>query len=120
MPSLTLSVLKQLVANLPSTKVKENGNITAFYVKAKVFITYNHQHNRSCAKLSASDQALFTKVGKGSVEPVPNKYGKYGWTLLYMQTIDPKLYEAVLTMAYCHNAPQVLAQQVLNSLIDLD
>jgi hypothetical protein len=120
MEKLSLEFLRALVSLLPETKEKPMPNKITFYVKSKVFATYNLRHFRSCVKLSAEDQAIFTNAGKGAVVPVPNSYGKLGWTLLLMDSIDPKLYQAAVTMAYCQAAPKILADIVLNLSLEND
>lgn len=43
---------------------------------------------------------------------VPNKWGKQGWTLINLATVQEETLVDALTMAYCEVAPKKLAAQV--------
>ncbi len=69
-------------------------------------------NNKATLKLSEIDQDVFSSTSRGSIYPVPNKWGKQGWTIIEIDQVDPSLFEDALTTAYCLVAPQKLAQRV--------
>ena len=82
---------------------------TSFRVKNKIFATYDVTKNEACIKLSEIDQNVFSMVDKEAICPVPNKWGKQGWTFLALQSINKELFQEALTASYCHVAPKNLA-----------
>jgi hypothetical protein len=50
------------------------------------------------------------------IYPVPNKWGKFGWTLVNLKTIDQEMLMEVLTAAYCTVAPPKLAEPYLKQI----
>jgi len=83
--------------------------VISFRVKKKIFATLNVKENRACLKLSLIDQDVFSKVSNGTIYPVPNAWGKYGWTLVDLKNVKKALFRDAITCAYCNVAPQKLA-----------
>ena len=82
---------------------------TSFRVKKKIFATLNVKENRACLKLSETDQSVFCAFDKEVMYPVPNKWGKQGWTLVNLKKIRKDMFADALTCAYCEVAPEKLA-----------
>lgn len=82
----------------------------SFRVKKKIFATLNEKQQRATLKLSESDQSIFSLYGdKTTVFPVPNKWGKQGWTQFLLDKVDEEFFNDALTAAYCEVAPKHLA-----------
>lgn len=88
----------------------------SFKVKNKIFVTHNAKQNRCCAKLSAEEQPLFCMIDKAIIFPVPNKWGKHGWTLVNLNLVSEELLIDVLTAAYCNVAPPKLSAPFLKQI----
>lgn len=88
----------------------------SFRVKKKIFATLNVKENRATLKLSEADQSIFSLYGdKTAVYPVPNKWGKMGWTQFRLEKVEEAFfYEALLT-AYCEVAPKSMAEKYLQA-----
>ena len=84
-------------------------DMTAFRIKKKIFVTLNAKENRTCLKLSLIDQDVFSKTNPDIIFPVPNKWGKYGWTLVSLSKVRKTVFRDALTCAYCNVAPKELA-----------
>jgi hypothetical protein len=91
-------------------------NIKVYKVKGKVFATHNAKENRCCIKLSLIDQPLFCMIDPQIIYEVPNKYGKFGWTLINLKLVSEELLIEALTAAYCNVAPAKLKAPYLQSI----
>ncbi len=83
----------------------------SFRVKKKIFATLNQKENRACLKLSETNQSVFCSFDKEVMFPVPNKWGKQGWTLVNLKKIRKEMFADALTCAYCEVAPEKLARK---------
>ncbi len=72
----------------------------AFKVKSKIFVTIDAKADRICVKLSPIDQNVFCSFNPEVIHPVPNKWGKHGWTLAYLQELPYDLLTDFLCCAY--------------------
>lgn len=81
---------------------------TSFRVAKKIFVTLNEQEKRMTVKLSAIDQDVFCTFDKEVVYPVPNAWGKQGWTHANLKTIRKEMLKDLLSVAYCTVAPKKL------------
>ena len=81
----------------------------SFRIGKKIFATLDTKLNRACLKLSEADQSLFSSHDKSVIYPVPNKWGKQGWTFVELKKVKATLLKAMLTAAYCSVAPKALA-----------
>jgi predicted DNA-binding protein (MmcQ/YjbR family) len=111
-PMPTINQLRKLSLSFPETTEEPHFEKTSFRVKKKIFATYDQQRKTATVKLSEIDQNVFSAAAKGIIYPVPNKWGKQGWTIVDMQTISKDLFNDVVTTAYCEVAPAKLSQTV--------
>lgn len=85
---------------------------TSFRITKKVFATLNEKHQRVTLKLSENDQSIFSLYGdKTGVYPVPNKWGKQGWTHFLLDKVEEEFMNDALMSAYCEVAPKHLASK---------
>lgn len=82
---------------------------TSFRVKKKIFVTLDEAKNIACVKFSATDQSVYCLIDDTLIWPVPNKWGKQGWTLINLKKIKKDLLKDALTSAYCSVATNALA-----------
>lgn len=83
----------------------------SFRIKKKIFATLDVKNNRACLKLSLIDQSVFSAYDKNIIYPVPNAWGKQGWTFIELKKVRKDMFTDALTMAYCEVAPKKLADQ---------
>lgn len=81
----------------------------SFRIKKKIFLTLDVANQRACVKLSEVDQSVFASYDPAVIYPVPNKWGKQGWTLVELKKVPAALFKDVLNSAYCEVAPKTLA-----------
>lgn len=91
---------------------------TSFRVKKKIFATLNAKNNQAVVKLSEIDQSVFSDTNTGVIYPVPNKWGKQGWTIIELKKVKKGVAKDILTTAYCTVAPAKLAVQYQIDLKD--
>lgn len=108
-----LTEVKLLALSFDSAEELPHFEVTSFRVKKKIFATLNAPENRACLKLSLIDQDVFSKTNAGIIYPVPNAWGKYGWTLVNLSKIKKTIFKDALTCAYCNVAPKILAGKYL-------
>jgi hypothetical protein len=77
-------------------------------VRKKIFVTYDFDTRFACFKLSEKDQDLFSLFDSSLVFPVPNKWGKQGWTLAKIEALDQGVIQDIICAAYNQVAPEKL------------
>ncbi|CAG5005685.1 hypothetical protein DYBT9275_03629 [Dyadobacter sp. CECT 9275] len=104
-----ISIFRQIALSFPEATEEPHFEKTSFRIKKKIFATYNDKENQACVKLSERDQDLFCLSDKLIIFPVPNKWGKQGWTLVSLDKVQENVFLELLTCAYCAVAPEKLA-----------
>lgn len=72
----------------------------SFRVKKKIFATLDEKNERACLKLSVSEQDLFSLFDKKIIYPVPNKWGKQGWTFVELALVKDEMLVDAVAAAY--------------------
>lgn len=106
---VTLSLFKQLALSFEETEEAPHFENTAFKIKKKIFATLNPQAHRATLKFSEIDQSVFSTFDTTIIYPVPNKWGKQGWTHVELDKVNEETLKDALTTAYCQVAPARLA-----------
>lgn len=114
---VALAKFKDIVLSFHETEEGKHHSegITVFKVKKKVFATLNANENRCCVKFNEIDQNVFCSFDSTVIFPVPNKWGKQGWTLIKFARVKEEMLIDALTTAYCTVAPPKLAQQFFDN-----
>lgn len=107
-----IEFLRELALSLPETTEEPHFEKTSFRVKKKIFATYDAKNNRACLKLSEIDQNVFSTIDNSVIYPVPNKWGKHGWTFFELDRSDNEILKDAVKTAYCGVAPKYLADQI--------
>ncbi len=74
---------------------------TSFRVNKRIFATLDIENKRVCIKLSEIDQSVFCAFDDKIIYPVPNKWGKQGWTFIELDKVRKVMFKDALTVAYC-------------------
>ena len=109
---VTIDMLRKVALSFPEATEEPHFEKTSFRVKKKIFATFDGANNIACIKLSEIDQDVFSLSDSTIIYPVPNKWGKQGWTLIDMGKVRPEQFIDALTTAYCEVAPKKLSLQV--------
>jgi hypothetical protein len=103
---------RQLALSFPETTEQPHFDKPSFRVGKKIFATLDLKNRQPCLRLSGIDQDVFSAYDKAIIFPVPNKWGKQGWTLVNLHQVHPEMFADALTTAYCEVAPKRLSLQV--------
>jgi len=98
--------LRKLALSFPETCEEPHFEKTSFKVNKKIFATYDEKLNQLCLKLSEIDQSVFSAMHKNGIYPVPNKWGKSGWTFVKIDVVNHEIITDALIAAYCQVAPK--------------
>lgn len=97
---ISIPTFKQLALSFPDATEEPHFEKASYRVKKKIFATLDEPKKIVCVKLSATDQNVFCLIDKEIIYPVPNKWGKQGWTLADLSKINKPLLTDLLTTAY--------------------
>ncbi|MBL7924787.1 MAG: MmcQ/YjbR family DNA-binding protein [Bacteroidia bacterium] len=103
--------VRRIALAFEETKEDPHFDKIAFKVKGKIFATLNLEHMRACVRLSAVDQDVFCAYDQEVIYPVPNAWGKYGWTLINLKKVKAVMFKDAITSAYCFVAPARLSKK---------
>ncbi len=106
---VSIEKFQQIALSFPETTVEPHFDISSFKVAKKIFASLNIPENRATIKLSFINQDIFCLFDKTVMYPVPNKWGKLGWTHINLKTISEEMCIGALTDAYCEVAPKKLS-----------
>jgi predicted DNA-binding protein (MmcQ/YjbR family) len=84
----------------------------SFRVKKKIFVTLDTKAGYAHLKLTSTDQSLFSQHPSRAIYPIPNAWGKQGWTRVELKKVRKDLFKAALTNAYCAVAPKRLVKKI--------
>ena len=109
---VSIAIFRKMALSFPETTEQPHFEKTSFRVGKKIFATFDSKNNRACIKLSEAEQDVFAVFDRSVIYPVPNKWGKQGWTLIDLSKVKKKMFADALTTAYCEVAPLKLAALV--------
>lgn len=107
---VTVAAFRKLAMAYPETEELPHFEKTSFRCRKKIFATLAESQAIACLKLPAIEQSVFCAMDKDAIYPVPNKWGKQGWTLVELNHVNPELFQDALTLAYCEVAPKKLSE----------
>lgn len=97
---VTLETFRQIALSFRESSEQPHFEKTSFRFGKKIFATYDHQNNLAAIKLSEIDQSVFTAFDPSIIYPVPNKWGKQGWTIFKLTEVREDLFTDALSIAY--------------------
>jgi hypothetical protein len=104
--------IRNIALAFPETIESPHFEKISFRVKGKIFLTFDIPKNQICAKLPQKEQDLFCLYDKTAIFPVPNKWGKQGWTMVVIQKIPEEMMEDLILAAYLSVAPKKLVDSI--------
>jgi hypothetical protein len=106
---INTETLRHIALSFPQATEDPHFEKISFRVNKKIFATMVPEYSRATVKLSPADQDIFCTFDNTVIYPVPNKWGKQGWTHVNLQTIPEEMLTEILKAAYCEIAPKNLA-----------
>lgn len=104
---VTIKEVKVWALNFPEAVELPHFEKTSFRVGKKIFATLDKKNLRIVVKLNEIDQSVFSG-DKTVICPVPNAWGKQGWTRIELKKVRKSLFKDVLKTSYCEVAPNKL------------
>lgn len=108
---VTNQQFRNLALSFPETMERPHFEKASFRAVKKIFATLDEKNNRACLKFNEVDQDVFSSYDHRIIYPVPNKWGKQGWTFVELSLVEAALLIDALTVAFCTVAPKRLAEQ---------
>jgi predicted DNA-binding protein (MmcQ/YjbR family) len=115
MNMVSIETVRQIALSFPEANEQPHFEKASFRVNKKIFATLDVKKQQACIKLSEAEQDVFCLFDDKVIFPVPNKWGKQGWTIINLERAPNEMLTEVLTSAYCHVAPPKLAAQIKRS-----
>ena len=101
---VSLKTARDLAMTFEGAEEQPHFEKPSFRVKKKIFMTLDEPKNIACIKLPEIEQDIFCTIDANVIYPVPNKWGKQGWTFINLKLIKKELFVEALTVAYSHVA----------------
>jgi hypothetical protein len=106
---MTIAQFTKLALSFDEAEEKPHFEKASYRVKNKIFATLNSKKMQVVLKLPLIEQSVFVDYNPKVIYPVPNAWGKQGWTIIELKKVHPDLFRDALTVAYCTVAPKKLA-----------
>jgi hypothetical protein len=97
---INFETFRQIALSFPDTNEQPHFDKSSFRFKKRIFATYDAKTNRACLKLNEIDQSVFSAFDPVIIFPVPNKWGKQGWTFVNLDVVREDLLKDALATAY--------------------
>jgi hypothetical protein len=97
---VSIETFRKLALSFPNATEEPHFEKTSFRVNKKIFATYDEKNNRAVLKLNEIDQSVFCASGEMIFYPVPNKWGKQGWTIAELSKVRLEMFEDALIRSY--------------------
>lgn len=91
---------RKLALSFPESVEAPHFEKASFRYKKKIFATLSAKERRAVLKLSLEDQSVFCSFDNNIFYPVPNKWGKQGWTIVELKSVRKDMCKDALTQAY--------------------
>ncbi len=99
---------RAMALDMPGTAEKDHFGRPSFSVKKKIYCTLWLDDDRAVMKLTLEQQATLGEEQPDAFSPVPNKWGKHGWTNVSMGHISERNFRYALDLAWRNVSPKWL------------
>ena len=97
---VSIETFRELAMSFPNATEEPHFEKTSFRVNKKIFATFDEKNNHAVLKLNEIDQSVFCASSEMIFYPIPNKWGKQGWTIVELSKVRPEMFEDVLIRSY--------------------
>lgn len=84
----------------------------SFRIRKKIFATLDLDRKTSVLKLNEELQVQFSETNENVIYPVKGAWGKQGWTVIELESIDQNTAQQALKEAYRVVAPRSLSSHI--------
>ncbi|WP_119789262.1 MmcQ/YjbR family DNA-binding protein [Flavobacterium anhuiense] len=97
---ITIENFRKLALSFPNATEEPHFEKTSFRVKKKIFATFDEKNHHAVLKLNEIDQSVFCASSEKIFYPIPNKWGKQGWTIVELSRVRAEMFEDALIRSY--------------------
>ena len=97
---VSIESFRKLAMSFPNAAEEPHFEKTSFRINKKIFATFDEKNNRASLKLNEIDQSIFCASSDMIFYPIPNKWGKQGWTFVELSKVRPEMFEDALIRSY--------------------
>ena len=105
---VNIETVRKLALSFDETEEQDHWGRPSFRVKKKIFCTLWPKEKRAVLKLSVEDQSVFAEYNPDIFYPIPNKWGKLGWTFVELKKVRKDMFKDALSLAWQSVAPKSL------------
>ena len=80
----------------------------------KIFASLDLSEKTAVLKLTELQQSVYCVWDTEACYPVPNKWGKQGWTMVQLDKVEEDFARDILRASFCNVAPKKLAGPFIN------
>ena len=106
-----IETVRKLALSYPETEEHDHWGRPSFRVKKKIFATLWPKERRAVLKLSVVDQSVFTEYNPEIFYPIPNAWGRQGWTFVELKKVRKDRFKDALNLAWRAVAPKSLLKE---------
>jgi hypothetical protein len=99
-PMIDTSFVRKLALAFPDASEAPHFEKISFRIRKKIFATVAEKTQRVVLKLSLTNQSVFCDYDKTIFFPIPNAWGKKGWTIVEMKKVRKDMFKDALKLAY--------------------
>ena len=97
---ISVSAFVRLIHSFEGITEQPHFEKRSFRYNKKILATLDEGAKQVFVKLDPVNQDVFSKYDPGAVHPVPNKWGKQGWTTINLPLIGKEMLKDILQTAY--------------------
>jgi len=109
---ISIERFREIALSFPEIEESPHFEKTSFRVNKKIVGTLDLTRQIVCLKLTEIDQSAFCAFDTAIIYPVPNKWGKSGWTLIELNKVNEESMIDAFKTAYVGIAPKRLVELV--------
>ena len=97
---VSIDTFRKLAMSFPNVTEEPHFEKTSFRINKKIFATFDEKNNNAILKLNEIDQSVFCASSEMIFYPIPNKWGKQGWTIVELSKVRTEMFEDALILSY--------------------
>lgn len=97
---VSIETFRTLALSFPNATEEPHFEKTSFRINKKIFASFDEKNNQAVLKLNEIDQSVFSASSEMIFYPIPNKWGKQGWTIVELSKVRPEMFEDALIRSY--------------------
>ena len=97
---VSIETFRKLAMSFPNATEEPHFEKTSFRINKKIFASFDEKNDRAVLKLNEIDQSVFCASSEMIFYPIPNKWGKQGWTIVELSEVRPEMFEDALIRSY--------------------